>query len=64
MYRYHNGSRALPAYRYDVLATVGYRLEGDIAPGTACAAFDGVREREKAGWTNKLPYPIRVKITR
>lgn len=31
---------------------------------TASAAFDGVREREKAGWTNELPYPIEVKITR
>ncbi|WP_322051392.1 hypothetical protein [Paraburkholderia bannensis] len=29
-----------------------------------CAAFDGVREREKAGWTNNLPYPIKVEITR
>jgi hypothetical protein len=30
----------------------------------AYAAFDGVREREKAGWTNDLHYPIDVKITR
>jgi hypothetical protein len=34
-----------------------------IAPSRR-AAFDGEREREKAGWTNELPYPIGVKITR
>jgi hypothetical protein len=47
-------------------------LEGKIAPSRHTlllatfvrAAFGGIREREKAGWTNDLHYPIRVKISR
>ncbi|WP_156954295.1 hypothetical protein [Paraburkholderia acidipaludis] len=31
------------------------------APGTA---FDDAHERERAGWTNGIPYPIGAKITR
>ncbi|MFC5427732.1 hypothetical protein ACFPTO_02735 [Paraburkholderia denitrificans] len=38
--------------------------EGKIAPSSLPAAFGGVREHEKAGWTNELTYPIGAEISR
>jgi hypothetical protein len=34
-----------------------------LAPASLHAAFDSAREREKASWTNELPYPIDAEIS-
>jgi len=45
-------------------AFTAHAAVGGVGAAGAHAAFGGVREREKAGWTNDLHYPIGVKITR